>query len=84
MELSYRAWEHELSLVPASKVDFVPEMAEHRKLSPTTRFDILGSILRSRDSLLIPKLGPLVLSFIDCVIYQTDDSKQRFSKFRVT
>ena len=32
--MGFGAWEHELSFDPASKVEFVPEMAELKKLPP--------------------------------------------------
>ena len=34
--MNFRAWEYELNFVSASKVDFLPEMAEVRKLSLDT------------------------------------------------
>ena len=34
--MNFRAWEYELNFVSASKVDFVPEMAEVRKPSLDT------------------------------------------------
>ena len=39
-ELGSRAWEHELSFDPASKVELIPQMAKLRKVTRNKNKDI--------------------------------------------